>query len=303
LVMRRHRRRNVLVVVPSVLAGTWLTDALPLLAEDRRIVTFFTVAPAENGSGVAEFLRAEGCLVLPWRHAVQREFDLVLAAGPDGLSGLRGNSLLLRESAGELCYDRLLASIPFRAGYRRAFGLCQARKLVLVTVDDQRNLLDRLLLTLPLERYKVVPVPRPGGWEAGWRGALIAADVVVGSGLVVRYGAAIGVPVLLAAADGPRQDDVDGLVARHAPRLRLDHSLFTQVEAAMLGDRMWQDRVAERIAPMPGYAGDALRSKMYGLLGLTEPAWAAPCYPVPFPRLNQDDTRWCRHSIGLTSNR
>lgn len=295
--MRRHRRRNVLVVVPAVPAGTWLADALALLAEDRRIVTFFTVT--ENGSGVAKFLRAQGCLVLPWRHAVQREFDLVLAAGPGGLAELRGKSLLLREPAEELCYDRLLASIPFRAGYRRAFGLSQTRKLVLVTVDDQRNLVDRLLLTLPLERYKVVPVPRPGGWEEGWRGALIAADIVVGSGMVVRYGAAIGVPVLLSAEDGPPQDEVDGLVSRHAPRLRPDRSLLTQVEAAMLGDRTWQDRVAERITAIPGYAGDALRSRMYGLLGLAEPTWAAPCYPVPLPRLGQDDPRWCRHPIGL----
>lgn len=311
-----------------------MTDTLSLLAGDSRVATFFTVAPYEKvvaRRGVTEFLRARACPVLPWRHAVRRRFDLVVTAGSHGLAGLRGKSVLSRESVrafGDLCYDRLLASIPFRAGYRRVFGLSRGQQLVVApwspksTVDSVLGLLDRLLRTLPLERYRVAALVSPdvwrrhGGWQVrtwfadlrhaglllprsdeGWRGTLVAANLLVGdTGTALRYGAAIGVPVLLtSSADGARHDGADGLVRRHAPRLRPDRPLLNQVETAMRADRAWQDRVAERIAARPGYAGDGLRRRMYELLDLAEPTRAAPCHPVPLPHLSPDEI--ANHSI------
>lgn len=329
--MARHGCRTVLVVVSSDIEGTWLTDVLSLLAGDCRTATFFTVAPYEKGMarrGVAEFLRARGCPVLPWRHAVRHRFDLVVTAGAHGLAGLWGKAVLSRESApaaGDLCYDRLLASIPFRAGYRRALGLSRGQKLVVMpwtrksTVD---SVLGRLVRTLPPERYRVAALVSPdvwcghGGWQVrtwladlrhvglllprpneGWRGTLVAANLLVGDmGMALTYGAAIGVPVLLtSSADGRRRHGVAGLVSRHAPRLRPDRPLLGQVENAMCADRAWQDQVAERIAPRPGYAGDGLRRRMYELLNLSEPTRAAPCHPVPLPRLSPDEIT--HHSI------
>ncbi len=99
----RHGCRTVLVVVPFVVAGTRLLDVLPLLEADHRISTVFTVAPATNGAldhGVEEFLRAYGCLVLPWQQAQQCEFDLVLAASPHALGQLGGKIMLLPHGAG-----------------------------------------------------------------------------------------------------------------------------------------------------------------------------------------------------------
>jgi hypothetical protein len=375
----------VLVVVPFVVAGTRLMDVVPLLEADHRVLTVFTVVPAPNGAschGAEEFLRAHACLVLPWQQAMHHEFDLVLAASPEGLALLHGSSVLLphgagavrpllrarsggasavpthsldrealmsrgrvvprvvalplesdlavlREScpealpvatvAGDICYDRILASIPFRARYREAFGVGQDQELVVVTstwqpestLGSQPDLLEQLLRALPRERFRVAAIVHPnvwsvhGGWQVrawlaeclragllllppaeGWRAALVAADLVVGDyGSVTRYGAAIGVPVMTAAlpADGLRAGGVPDLLRGHASSLRPGRPLRYQVEAATRADRSWQDGVAGLITSRPGRAGEILRSAMYGLLGLPEPARAVPCSPVPLP--------------------
>src|SRR5690348_1574921 len=70
--------RKVLVIVPTVVAGTRLLDLLPLLDGDFRVQTYFT--QPEPDVGTAQFLSAVGGLVIPWEMAVQHEFDLVLAA-------------------------------------------------------------------------------------------------------------------------------------------------------------------------------------------------------------------------------
>lgn len=323
------RRRRVLVVVASVEAATWLSDALPLLAADHRIATFFTVAPVDGSRGTEEYLRARGFPTLSWRAAVGREFDLLLTH-ESGLAVSRNSfpdTVPVATVAGDLAYDRLLASIPGRAGYRRAFGLSPARKLVVVawtetgesTVEDWFALLDKLVCALPPERYRVAAVVPAGLWgahggwqvrtwladhlraglllpqpEEDWRAALVAADLVVGDlGPATRYGAALGLPVMVASfAAGSPCDGVTGLLLRHAHRLRPDEPLLDQVVAARQGDRLWQDGIAARITAGAGFAGDTLRRTMYGLLGLTEPARPVPCAPVPAPRLVHDETAW-----------
>jgi hypothetical protein len=384
----------VLVVVPFVVAGTRLLDVLPLLEADHRISTVFTVAPTANGAvdhGVDEFLRAHGCLVLPWTQAQQCDFDLVLGAIPDGLARLSGKILLLphgagavrpflrsrlggphaapthaldresllcrgrlvpdalalprdadlavlREScpealpvatvAGDICLDRITASMPYRARYRQAFGLAAAQELVVVTstwqpessLGREPELLDRLVRALPPDRYRVAATLHPNTWsvhghwqvrawladclrrglvlvppEDGWRAALVAADVLVGDyGSVTRYGAAIGVPVMVAAIpeDGMRADGGIEPLRRHAPRLRLDRPLPEQVSLATTRDRSWQRGFAEVVTSRPGRAGVLLRRSMYRLLGLTEPAHAVPFSPVPLPVPVSGESLW-----------
>jgi len=390
----RHGCRSVLVVVPFVVAGTRLLDVLPLVEADHRISTVFTVAPAADGAvdhGVDEFLRARGCLVLPWSQAQQCEFDLVLGASPHGLAQLSGKTLLfphgagavrpflrsrpagaqaapthaldresllcrgrlvpdvlalprdadlavLREScpealpvatvAGDICLDRIAASMRFRAQYRRAFGLAAGQSLVAVTstwqpestLGREPELLDRLVRALPPDRYRVAAIVHPNTWSVhgdwqvrawladclrrglllvppadGWRAALIAADLVVGDyGSVTRYGAAIGVPVMVAAIpeDGMRPDGGIELLRRHAPRLRLDRPLPEQISVATARDRAWQRDFAELVTSRPGQAGTILRRAMYRLLGLAEPARAVPCSPVPLPAPVPGELPW-----------
>jgi hypothetical protein len=277
-------RRTVLAVVPCVATAAKLMEAVSLFEADHRVLTVFTVPPDAVRRGVEEFLRARGCRVLPWRQALRREFDLVLGARE--LAQPHGKSLPLPADA-DICYDRLLASIPFRADYRRALGLPRGHRLVLVSiVDDRMTLLARLVDALPPERYRVAAVVGPevwgeyGAWQVrawladclraglllvrpdeGWHAMLVAADLVVGGrDPVARYGAAIGLPV----ADVTRPDE----------------PLRDQVDAAIR-----QGAVVERGTSVPGYAGERLRSELYRLLELAEPAWPVACLPVPLPHL------------------
>lgn len=389
--------RRVLVVVPFVVTGTALFDVLPLLESDHRVLTVFTVAPAGNGAtchGAEDFLRSHGALVLPWHQAVQTEFDLVLAASPEGVAQLHGKLLLLphgagavrpllrarsagaeaapthaldREAltsrgrvvphavallhdsevavlheacpeaahtavvAGDMCYDRLTASIPLRAVYRRALGVAEGRKLVVVTSTWQpesalgRNpeLVDDLLRALPVDEYRVAAVLHPNIWsvhgawqvrawladcldaglllmppEEGWRAALVAADLVVGDyGSVTRYAAAIGRPVLLAAFPEHqiRRGSAAEWLVRHAPHLDATAPLLEQVRAAQVHDIGWQEGFAQRMISRPGHAGAVLRETMYRLLDLAEPARGVPVSPVPLPEPITSTTTGGRH--------
>lgn len=320
--------RTVLIVDPCAAAGVRLRDALPLLDADRRISTVFTVVA--DDAICCGFLRAQGCFVLPWRQAVRYEFDLVLAASPHGLTG---KSLLLpaaesvvrcgravptalalshdaeldtlRSSCpeampvatvvGDLCYDRLLASIPFRARYRQAFGLDRADKLVVVaSAESTVDLPARLRAELP-QRYRVAVVD-PWSW---WRPALLAADLVIGDcGPVTHYGAAIGLPVVTVPSSRRGSDRPTAqLLREHATPLRLGAPLPGQLAAAMAADRTWQDELAARTTSRSGFAAHLLRKAMYGLLELPEPARAVPCSPVPLPACSRE---W---RVGVASTR
>jgi hypothetical protein len=219
--------------------------------------------------------------------------------------------------AGDIAYDRLLASIPFRDRYRAAFGVGDGQELVVVSstwrpdsaLGRHPNLIDRLVTELPRDHYRVAGILHPNIWhvhgefqvrawladalsagllllppEEGWRAALVAADVLIGDyGSVTRYGAALGTPVLLT---GFGNDDImpgstADLLARSAPRLQPELPLTDQMATAARGS--WQADLDARLTSRPGSAGRILRAALYRLLDLPEPVRAVPVSPVPLP--------------------
>ncbi|MGA4846009.1 hypothetical protein ACOBQB_07005 [Streptomyces sp. G5(2025)] len=98
--------KRVLVVVHTEVYGSRLRDVLPLLESDLRIQTHFTIAPHAFNAGAERTLRALNSAVLPWEEAVRREFDLVLAAGSQGIDRLRGPLLRMPHGAGHIKLSR-----------------------------------------------------------------------------------------------------------------------------------------------------------------------------------------------------
>ena len=77
--------RTVLVVVHTVTAATRLFDVLGLWARDSRVQTVFTCTGTSAFSqGTEEFLRDRGIEPITWQAAVEREFDLAVAASYGG---------------------------------------------------------------------------------------------------------------------------------------------------------------------------------------------------------------------------
>ncbi len=223
--------------------------------------------------------------------------------------------------AGDICFDRLLASVSWRAHYRRALGVGADRKLVVVTstwqpeslLGSHPDLLDRMVHELPPGEFQVAAVLHPNVWgvhgvwqvkawlaaclraglvllppQEGWRAALIAADLVVGDhGSVTSYGAALGAPVMLASSPPEgylRPGSLADAVSRRAIRLRPDRAVPPQVRgAAAHRHRTHRARIADMISSRPGRAAGILRRTMYQLLGLSEPARRLPVAPVPLP--------------------
>ncbi|RSD14342.1 hypothetical protein EIY87_30370 [Amycolatopsis eburnea] len=99
----RPRCRAVLVVVPTMTAGTRLLDLVSLLETDLRVQVVFTVPhTTERWHGVEEFVRGLHGVVLPWDQAVAHRFDLVLAASHRHLAEVHGPILLIGHGAGRV---------------------------------------------------------------------------------------------------------------------------------------------------------------------------------------------------------
>jgi hypothetical protein len=218
---------------------------------------------------------------------------------------------------GDPCYDRLLASMPLRGAYRRALGVRDGQKLILVTstwgpqslLGQCPDLLPRLLAELPASRYRVAASLHPDAWywhgpwqvrawqadcvrsgltllpaAEGWRGALAAADLVIGDhGSVTVYAASLGVPLLLAAF--PRDQVASGshvaLLGRAAPRLRCDRPLLPQLEQVATSDPDRYASLRGQITSAPGRAAQLIRSVLYRHLDLAEPPGIPAAEPVP----------------------
>lgn len=353
--------RKVLVIVPSVVAGTRLLDLLPLLDSDFRVQTFFT--QPEPCGATAAFIGAAGGLVIPWEMAVQHEFDLVLAASyrfidrapgpvlvlPHGAGAMKSRrrvraagdqaqpvhgldrQLLVRDGkvpasaivlshdqelealagscpealpaavvAGDICLDRMRASLPFREHYRRALGVRPGETLVTIsstwTADSAFRTCPELYRELP-RTARVAAVLHPNIWaahgawqvrswlagcdvivvppEEGWRATMIASDVVIGDhGSTTQYAAAIGARMLLATCPDVRDGSLADAVREAVPMYTGDLSDAVPVPgfAGLISSRLDQ-------------AGTVLRATMYRLLGIPEPAHAVPISPVPVPHV------------------
>ncbi|MGH3773844.1 MAG: hypothetical protein ACRDRW_21055 [Pseudonocardiaceae bacterium] len=222
--------------------------------------------------------------------------------------------------AGDPCFDRMLASHPLRASYRRALGAHAGQRLVVVSstwgasslFGRHRDLVPRLTASLPVDEYRVVLALHPNIWswhspwqvrmwladcgragvvvlppEEGWRAALVAADLVIGDhGSVTFYGAALGHPVLLASAP---EDAVDprspvGRLLTAAPRLDSTGDLAGQVARAITThDRAQLDSITALATSAPGESARLLRRALYRMLDLSEPATPADVVAVPMP--------------------
>jgi hypothetical protein len=351
--------RKVLVIIPSVVAGTRLLDLLPLLDSDFRVQVYFT-QPDPCGS-TARFLTAVGALVIPWEMASQHEFDLVLAASfryvdrapgpvlvlPHGASALKSRQRVraagqdaqpmhgldrqqlmrggkvpaaaivlshdqeletLAEScpealpvavvAGDICLDRMRASLPFRDHYRRALGVRPGEPLVTIssTWTAESTFCRRPELYRELSRQaRVAAVLHPNIWaahgewqvrswlagcdviiippEEGWRATMIASDVVIGDfGSTTQYAAAVGARMLLATCPEVRPGSLAHVLRQTVPT-------FTGDIAAAVPVPGFADLVSSRL----DRSGPILRATMYRLLGIPEPSRAVPVSPCSLP--------------------
>jgi hypothetical protein len=221
---------------------------------------------------------------------------------------------------GDLCLDRMLASMPARRHYRRILGVRSGQQLVTVssswsstsTFGRQPRLCQRLLAELPRARYRVALVLHPNIWavhgrrqveawladslgqgllmlppDEGWRAVMVASDWVLGDhGSTTQYAAAIGRRVMLAAfPDGEiRRGSIADALAGVAPRLNLDEPLSRQLQHAEPQLGRADGRIGGLVSSRPGRAAALLRRAMYRVLQLPEPAEPAPARQVPEPR-------------------
>ena len=263
---------------PSALGAVYGLDRAELIAQGR-------VLPAS--------------IVLS--HRSQRE--LLAAACPPALR--------VATVAGDPCFDRLRASLPRRADYRRALGVEPDQELVVVASTwGPKGLFGRspdVVADLPrmlgASRYRTAALFHPAMWAHGarqlrawvadacaaglrlveptvdWRGIVVAADHVIGDhGSVSTYAAAVGRPVHYVdtgaeLAAGSAQEFLRG----HAPRWsgRPD---FGRPEPG------FAEAVRDRLTSCPGRSHRLLRARMYRLLRLAEPAAAPLVQAVPLPR-------------------
>ncbi|HKN99524.1 MAG TPA: hypothetical protein VJX10_20555 [Pseudonocardiaceae bacterium] len=230
--------------------------------------------------------------------------------------------------AGDICYDRMAASAPLRAGYRQALGVTGDERLVMVsstwtpesTFGRHVDLCRRLIDELPAS-HRVALVLHPRVWaahgrgqihswlageirdglllmppEEGWRATAIASDVVIGDhGSSTQYAAAIGRPIVLAAyPDGAvRPGSLADTVAAGVPRLDPGRPLPGQLEAAVPHG----PRIRACLTSRPGQAAAILRRAMYRLLAIDEPPAppAIPALPPPTPIRSGTDHGLLRH--------
>jgi hypothetical protein len=372
--------RTVLVMVPTIAAGSRLLDLITLLDNDSRVQTVFTVPESmEMWAGTDEFVREHGGLVVSWPQAFQHRFDAVLAASYVGLDQVRGRVLVLphgasslmsrafsrsggptalpytglaRETlthrgrlipsalalthdreldalrrscpeampvaivAGDICYDRMSASLHLRDDYRRSLGVGLDQQLITVSstwsadslFGRHPELCARLLDELPPDDYRVALVLHPSVWavhgrwqirawladclqrgllvippDEGWRATMIASDRVIGDhGSTTQYAAAIRVPVLLGTFPHRviRPGSIADALAAVAPRLNGEQSIPAQLrQVTHLNDGAFADLITSR----PGRSSAILRRSLYRLLDLAEPNTEATARPLPLP--------------------
>ncbi|MFJ8965842.1 hypothetical protein ACIRG5_41280 [Lentzea sp. NPDC102401] len=133
--------RTVLVVVHTLPSGQRLLDVVEHIETDQRIQVVFTPAPDVFDSGVIDWLRSLGALVVPWQQAIQQRFDLALTASYGGLGEIHAPRIVLPHGAG---YGKLAPQATGKGPRtrRQVYGL-DAQRLT----RDGRVLADVLVLS------------------------------------------------------------------------------------------------------------------------------------------------------------
>ncbi|MBQ0924661.1 hypothetical protein [Saccharopolyspora endophytica] len=221
---------------------------------------------------------------------------------------------------GDPCYDRLRASLPWRPRYRHA--LDAAGKTVIAVSSTWREdslfgditeLYERLLAELPADEFTIVAILHPHiayehgphavhRWlaphrraglvvvppERGWRPALVASDLLIGDhGSVTTYGAALGVPTVLAAF--PESSVAPGsavaLLGELAPRLEVDQPVLPQLRKA-LAEPLPSAELHDVVTSCPDEGAQRLRALCYSMLELDEPRTEPGVPPDPVTGLS-----------------
>ncbi|MFI5783329.1 hypothetical protein [Nocardia sp. NPDC051570] len=239
--------------------------------------------------------------------------------------------------AGDICYDRLRASRPFRPSYRRAYGLRTAQRLIVISttwgpdsiLGTISDLPRKLAAELPVDEYRIALALHPNirsfhsRWQVSeylsdsaragvevlddvqdWRTAVVAADLIVGDhGSIPFYGAALGIPLLLATApvQSVAPDSPSAQLLGTAPRLDIDADIRQQIERTISEHRPdhYTD-IARLTTSAPDEGAALLRTVMYRTLNLPEPAEAVDITVLPLPAQTLDgpDSHLVRVRLG-----
>ncbi|MGM9332481.1 hypothetical protein [Streptomyces murinus] len=221
---------------------------------------------------------------------------------------------------GDPCVDRITAARPHREHYRRSLGLKPGQRLVVVnstwgknsTFDRLSSLLPQLLGQPLDDRYRIALLIHPNvfaghgdrqvrAWlascsergiaivppEADWQPLLVAADWIIGDhGSLTAYGSLTEATILLTHAPGREvaPSSPAALLATAAPVLSSTHPLGVQLEYAVDRRRPDQYRaVAASLSSVPGEFHRRMRSLIYRLLHLGEPAFPPVTHPPAAP--------------------
>ncbi|PWG12392.1 hypothetical protein DF268_16400 [Streptomyces sp. V2] len=221
---------------------------------------------------------------------------------------------------GDPCVDRIVAARPQRDEYRRALGVEEGQRFVVVTSTwGPASTFGRLDALLPhlvsrrsgdRDRFALLLHPnvfaghgtwQVRGWlagcrdrdiaivppEADWQALLVAADLVIGDhGSLTAYGTLTDAALLLTS--GPRREiaaySPAALLASAAPVLAPGLPLADQLDYVVRQYSPGQyDEVAASLSSEPGQFHRRMRSLLYRLLGIGEPARAPVVPPLPAP--------------------
>jgi hypothetical protein len=221
---------------------------------------------------------------------------------------------------GDPVYDRIVASLPRRAEYRRALGVGERHTLLAVasTWGPQSSfagfgtLLPRLARELSGTRTRIAALLHPniyamhGVWQVkawlarceemgvrlvlpdeDWRTVLIAADFIFGDhGSVTLYGSMTGSPIVLTSSPESEiaPSSPASALSLAAPTLSDMYGIADQLEyAAAEYRRETYAAIAARITSHPGDFARRMRRLVYRRLRLGEPAHPPVTSPLPIP--------------------
>ncbi|MFH9938799.1 hypothetical protein ACH4OT_05680 [Streptomyces murinus] len=234
-------------------------------------------------------------------------------------------ALRVAHVVGDPCVDRITTARPYREHYRRALGLKSGQRLVVVnstwgttsTFGQLESLLPHLMGQRLDGRCRIALLIHPNvyaghgdrqvrAWlascsergiaivppEADWQPLLVAADWIIGDhGSLTAYGSLTEATLLL--TPDPRREVAPSspaaLLATTTPVLSPAHPLGMQLEYAARRRRPDQyRRVAASLSSVPGEFHRRMRSLIYRLLRLGEPAVppdvGPPVAPPPLKR-------------------